>query len=312
MRATLQVRTGLVDTHAHFWDWPSEPGALVRAREIAERAPHAYGHGPMLVDDLLARMDGTGVDTVLQVTPAILDYDNTQSLEGAARHADRIRVIARVDPRDDRLEHTLALLDETGLVVGLRMFTFEPEAAVIASNSMDRYCSLAADHGMAVSIYAPSRPADLRALVQRHLDTRFVLDHLGVDLMGQPTRQERQDTWRAMLRMSELPNVAAKLSCLPELLPHDEMATLGASMVREVVDAYGASRVMWGSNFPPAGRAGPYDRLAELAAEQCAFLDAEEIVQVMGATAARTFELPWSHPSGPVKEPSSAGVEDSR
>jgi L-fuconolactonase len=120
----------------------------------------------------------------------------------------------------------------------------------------------AAAAGLAQVIYVPEGigaiAGQLRALASAHPRVAFVISHLGNPVVedGQLGHGEE------LLGLADLPNVYVLLSGLGMFCPFPYTPLDG--LITKVVKAFGAARVMWGSNFPVSGD-GLTDYLRELA-----------------------------------------------
>jgi L-fuconolactonase len=115
-------------------------------------------------------------------------------------------------------------------------------------------------------------------------DTRFILDHCGyvsADLAP------KENTVAPAVAMARYPNVYAKLTFLPlaskEAFPFRDVH----GMVRELVDAFGPGRCLFGTNFPQAQYSPhvSYGQIVELFAEAID-LSPNEREWILGGTAA--------------------------
>src|SRR5262249_25841266 len=116
---------------------------------------------------------------------------------------------------DPRIRANIARLSDYGFSFDLQVFTAQMEgAAVLAENC----------------------PA-----------VTFVLQHAGMLEDGSPAGRE---AWRAgMGRLAACPNVVCKLSGLGTFIHRNDPAHI-AGIVQEAVAMFGASRCLFGSNFP--------------------------------------------------------------
>jgi L-fuconolactonase len=116
-------------------------------------------------------------------------------------------------------------------------------------------------------------------------DVRIIVDHLGNPATESVGWQEHMDA------LAHLPNVAVKLSALTALA-----RALGVGALQPLVDtvlqAFGAHRVMFGSDWPVCLLAGDFGDVVDLAATLTASLDEAERAEVFGGTAARWYGLP--------------------
>jgi predicted TIM-barrel fold metal-dependent hydrolase len=99
----------------------------------------------------------------------------------------------------------------------------------------------------------PHQIQDAVRVFQKHPQTRIIVDHLGLlpDTCNEATRQE---WYRGMTSLAELPNVYMKLSMLFFAQRGYHQDTLKEAnlrqMVRDVIALFGCDRCMFASNYP--------------------------------------------------------------
>jgi L-fuconolactonase len=137
----------------------------------------------------------------------------------------------------------------------------------------------------------------------------FVLDHAGKPRIGGDLTG-----WTAALRdLAARPNTVCKLSGLvteavPEVLPDAMSANTVPAAIAEVADvvlsAFGAERVMFGSDWPVCLLASDYAGVTALARSLTDGLSPAERAAVFGETAARAYQLgpPASGAAGTAAE----------
>lgn len=115
----------------------------------------------------------------------------------------------------------------------------------------------------------------------------FVLDHAGKpDVCGD------LGPWEAGLRaLAARPNVTCKLSGLVTEAPPGTPPGAFGRVADVVLDAFGAARVMVGSDWPVCLLRGSYGSVLDLARTLTAGLGAPERAAVLGGTAARVYGL---------------------
>jgi L-fuconolactonase len=102
--------------------------------------------------------------------------------------------------------------------------------------------------------------ADLRLFARRHPDLPIVIDHGAKP----PIASGLLDRWRGETRnVAELPNVFCKLSGL--LTEADRNCGMIRSCVEHLLETFGATRLMWGSDWPVLNLAGDYPGWLRLA-----------------------------------------------
>jgi L-fuconolactonase len=111
----------------------------------------------------------------------------------------------------------------------------------------------------------------LDAFARRHTELQVVVDHAAKPPLREGWESPAMAAWRGgMRRLALLPNVHCKFSgLLTEAAPGD-VASVDAALavVRPVwgflLEAFGAGRLMWGSDWPVLTLAGPYDLWASI------------------------------------------------
>jgi predicted TIM-barrel fold metal-dependent hydrolase len=148
---------------------------------------------------------------------------------------------------------------------------------------------------------------DVAVLARRFPDTSIVLDHAGTPLgvaSYQGRRNERFPIWRENIRLlAELPNVTVKLGGLgmgfcnfPSFLSEprassEQLALEWRPYLEACVEAFGAGRCMFESNFPADRGAGSYRVIWNAFKRIAAEASDDEKAALFGATAARVYRL---------------------
>lgn len=177
-----------------------------------------------------ATLDQLGVPAVtvgaLEATQSRAEIEadlDAQNQGGRLRGA---RVLAGIDPGSDNAEDVCAVLEERGLVLDL---VAKPAAI----------------------------PAHL-PLLQRHPELSVVLEHAG---WPEATDEGGLLQWRQALgAVAELPNVCCKVSGLG-MATHALDADTLHPWLQGCLDAFGAGRCIFGSNFPVEAMYGGFDEL---------------------------------------------------
>jgi L-fuconolactonase len=116
----------------------------------------------------------------------------------------------------------------------------------------------------------------------------LVLDHAGKPRVADGDL----GPWAAAVRaLAALPNTTCKLSGLVTEAPQQTRAQALAMVAEVVFDAFGADRVMFGSDWPVCLLASDYAGVMALARSLAGGLSAAEREAVFGATAARAYRL---------------------
>lgn len=233
----------IIDAHAHVYS-PDE------AQYPPIERPYRPPPGTGTPEHLRREARGAGVDWVMMVqTTTFYGWDNRFVRDTAAASRDWAVGVCTLDPSDPHSTDVLYALVTRSNVRALRTY------AAQGSEAGARY-----DHAGNRRLYAAARElgivinallnvgaaGELARLLAEFPDLPVVLDHCLALRAG----TGYDETLRAVLDLARYPNLHAKLSFLPtgsaEAYPFRDMH----DALRRIVDAYGAPRCLWGSDFP--------------------------------------------------------------
>ncbi len=137
-------------------------------------------------------------------------------------------------------------------------------------------------------IFAGQLPAAL-AWIDRHPSLRIVLDHIAKPLVQGPPPQE----WRAQIReLARHERLCCKFSGVVTEVPGLNWSSgLLRPYFDVVLEAFGADRMLFGSDWPVCLVATDYARWLGLVTSFIAPLSADERAAILGGTAARFYQL---------------------
>ena len=269
---------GVVDAHVHV------VGTDVRRYPL--RPPGVgrpwWSRPGLDTDSLLAALDacGTGRAVVVQAVGAYA-YDNSYVLDSVAERRDRLRAVAAPDMDGPGFEEEIRTLAARPGVAGVRLFGVAPGSTWALDRGRAAAALAAAQAaGVAVVLTVFSHHLDgLAPVVADHPRVAVALDHCGFPELvagglgpGAP-----------VLRWAGLPRVTLKVSSHVLL----EAGGREAVLVEQLAGAFGADRLMWGSDYPQTG--SDYGKLRDLAAAACRGLSASERAAFLGGNAASEY-----------------------
>lgn len=288
-----------IDAHHHLWrvlpgapgpapaprahDWLDDP-ALARVRRdftMADFAPEAAAAG----------IDRTVLVQVLPDAGETADF-----LALAARDPDALvaGVVGWVDLTDGRTADALAALREgTGgeLLVGARhLVQGEADPRWLERPDVRRGLRAVGEAGLVYDLltrprHLPAAIDAVRALPQ----VVFVLDHASKPDIA----ADGLEPWASLVReLAAEPNAFCKLSGMVTEADHAAWTVADLRPYADVVlDAFGPSRVMFGSDWPLCLLAAPYAGVVAATEALTAGLTPAERAEVFGGTAARAYRL---------------------
>jgi L-fuconolactonase len=240
------------------------------------------------VELLRAQMAEAGVDRALNISPGFYRWDASYALDILQKHRSWLAVGVLIDPRSpdgpQRLERYVKDFGVSGLRIHGRIYNLGPydHPATTPLWAKAAELGLTLDACAALDEYPELAR---RAVEFPHL--RIILDHCGYISPGiDPT----EPNLGPVLQMARYPNVYAKLtffgSASREGYPFADVQW----MAREILDAFGPERCLYGSNFPTRqyNTKMSYKQTVQLFAEALALSDKERN-WILGGTAAQLW-----------------------
>jgi L-fuconolactonase len=278
----------LIDSHQHFWRldrgdyaWPTpDLGPIYRDFGPADLSP-------------LLRRHGIAGTVLVQAAASVAE---TEYMLALAAQTPFVRaVVGWVD-----LESTTAARDIDRLAADPRLKGLRP----MVQDIPDREWLLRASIGPAVArlqhlglsfdaLLRPRHLEPLRRFLMLYPELAIVIDHgAKPDIAGSAFDPNIFADWardmrdvardlRVHCKLSGLPNEAAAGWRLDDLRRYMDL----------LLEAFGPSRLMWGSDWPVVELAGGYRRWREASLDYLARLSQEEQAAILGGTAAAFYRL---------------------
>jgi L-fuconolactonase len=274
-----------IDSHQHFWiyghdDYPWMDNEAL----LALRADH-------LPPDLLCHLNNAGLDgsVVVQVRQTL--EENRWMLELADAHNHVRGVVGWVDLCADDVDAQLEPYASHPRFCGIRhIVQDEPDDDYMLAPDFQRGIGRLKAHGMTydVLVFPKQLPAAI-GLVQAFPEQPFVLDHIAKPLV----KDAIIDPWAEQIRkLASYPNITCKVSGMITEADWVEWKAEDFDRYLDVVlDAFGAGRLMYGSDWPVCNLAGDYERVFSLAERFASKLSDAERVNFWGGNAARFYGL---------------------
>ena len=244
------------------------------------------------IDVLLFQMDANDVDKAVLIQH-MGAYDNSYVLECARSNPGRLAVVAIVDLGSPDALSTLEEWARQG-AVGVRL---RPEQRTPGPDPLAIWRK-AAELGLVVSSLGEldEFASDVfRSLVAELSGLTIVIEHLGG--VGQAGEEDPYPIFRRVLGLAEYANTFMKVPGLGEISARPPVLRprfgfdFTPPLIEMAMQAFGARRLMWGSDFPPsAGREGYRNALHGVMGLP-ALGQEEDKEWVMGRTAAQVFKL---------------------
>ncbi|MDE2990489.1 MAG: amidohydrolase family protein [Chloroflexota bacterium] len=230
----------LVESHVHVWTvrnprFPKHPDSNFSTEQ--EASP----------EDLFAAQDEVGgVAWTVLIQPRLYLWDNSYLAQAAEAHPDRFVVAGRVNPMDGEAPRQLRELMQRAGYRGIRLAaTEDPATRWLDDGSQDPLWDAAAETRATIGLLIQWRQLpQAAAMAGRHPDVTVVIDHLGFP------DYDDLDSLQNLLDLARLPNVYVKLSGYPHNTGNAYPYLRARPFIERMLDAFGPSRVMWGSDWP--------------------------------------------------------------
>ena len=292
-----------IDAHVHVF-----AKACARfPREVDEDYP-AEREEP--VEKLLAAMRAHRIRqaVLVQIGGAELER-HAYLLHCLRQHRDRFLGIGLIpEHAPDPERHMDRLAAEPG-IIGFRLFSIGGPRDPFAPIEVEQFATYriwkhAAENDYVIWLYPRAGDAHLIPyLLQAFPQVRVVLNHLGIcpgagksyrDEQGRPriATPAYNPAYHTTYRLNRYENVVVKLSGQPafsrEEYPYRDLTRWH----RNLFDAYGSGRLMWGTDFPWNLADPGYERLIGVVRELLPDLNESDHAALMGGTARRFLRFP--------------------
>jgi L-fuconolactonase len=273
-----------IDAHHHFWKYDrAEYGWISDSMGEIRR--------DFLPADLQQEIRKVRIDGVVSVQ-ARQKLEETRWLLHLAEQYDFIKGVVGWVPlaAPDVRTNLSEFADQPKLKAVRHVVQDEPDDEFILRREFNAGIHALADYGLAYDILIFERHlSHAIEFVDRHPNQVFVLDHLAKPRV----KEQVVEPWRTNIRrIAERENVYCKLSGLATEADWREWTELQlADYLAIVMEAFGPSRVMFGTDWPVCLLATSYVKWYEVVARFCAKLSADEQDRIFGGTAIEAYGL---------------------
>lgn len=266
----------ICDAHVHLWpERTPHPDLVVVPGFVAEPAA------------LLAAMDAEGVERAAVVTPSAMGWDNSYTLDAVRAAPARFVAVGRIDltaaDAAERLKHEMA----DGLS-GVRIGPGLTAETLLAPPALAVW-ALAAERRLPVHLHMePDELGCMDAVADRFPGLPLVVDHL-----GRPDVEAGTDGagFRTVLAFARHRSAWIKTPAAYWFsrtgAPYRDLEPFLAA----ALDAFGADRLLWGSDWPACTRHGRYAEAME-PVRSGGFLSATHRRRVLAENFGRLYGAP--------------------
>ncbi|CAJ1421495.1 unnamed protein product [Effrenium voratum] len=246
-----------VDSHLHLWTpeeaFPADPPPPAHLND--GRATH---------ENFVKLMDENGVQKAVVVQPINYGQDYSYLLAAMAKHPERLLGVFVADPTAADASWMDKIVKTHKNWVGVRFNPYKWSGTMaddVGKALFRRAGELKLPVGFMPFKGLSQHVADIEALMEHSPETQVIIDHWGFFLQpatGFGERSLDEESWQALLKLQKYPQVHVKISALfrvsSEGLPFSSLS----ERLKELLGSFGASRLLWGSDFPYCSEHGTY------------------------------------------------------
>lgn len=271
-----------IDAHVHVWT----PDKSRYPRSGRDRDAQ-FETASFTPEELFANATPCGVKRVVLIQMNFYGFDNSYMLDAIKKYEGAFCGVAVIDetaPDVSRNMHTLATLG----VRGFRISPGDKPEAWLDSPGMATMWKCAAETSQAMcALVNPDALPSINRMCGKFPETKVVIDHLARLGASGPIRDSDVS---ALCDLARHKHVYVKVSAFYALgqkqYPYQDLA----ETIRRVRDAYGASRLMWGTDCPfQVENGNTYAGSIELVRDRLDFLMSDDRKWMLRRTAEELF-----------------------
>jgi L-fuconolactonase len=162
--------------HAYAANTPERPW-----HTVPNWPPHVTG------DEMVAAMNKVGVDGAIYISPvSMYQYDASYAVGVQKAHPDKFALIKPVNPDDPAVADVISDWKKTPGTVGIRIIMTKESKRAPDDPGFDRILRAAIANDFPVNVLFWGNIDAGTALIDRHPDARFIIDHLGIQQPSMP------------------------------------------------------------------------------------------------------------------------------
>ena len=243
--------------------------------------------------EMVAAMDKVGVDGAIFISAfSMYRYDASYAVEVQRAHPGRLAIVKPVDPDDPAVADAVADWKQTPGTVGIRIMMTKEANRAPSDPGLDRIVRAAVRHDFPVNMLCWGNLDDGMAIVDRHPEARFIIDHLAI--LQPRTPPAPPNPWADLPKVLELakrPNAVIKVSGACTLSRQAYPFPDIWDPLARVFEAWGFDRCLWGTDWTRAFAVVNYQQAVEPFLKTDRLSDGERAM-LMGGACAKAYG--WS------------------
>jgi predicted TIM-barrel fold metal-dependent hydrolase len=269
----------IIDSQVHCYEanTPKRPW-----HSVPNWPPSATG------DEMVVEMDKLGIDGAIFISSfSMYQYDASYAVEVQKKHPGRFGIVKPVNPDDPNVADVVAEWKKIAGTVGIRIMLPKEKNRAFDDPGLDRIAKAAVKYDLPVNVLCWGNIDVGIKLVDRHPDTRFIIDHIGI-MQPRTPEQLAAEPWADLPKVLELgkrKNAVIKISGACTLskkpYPYDDIW----DPLKRIFDAWGLDRCLWGTDWTRAFAVVNYEQATTPFLKTDRLSDSDRAMLLGGATA---------------------------
>jgi L-fuconolactonase len=273
----------VIDAHHHLWHYSAMEYKWIDDRMTALRRD-------FLPTEFINELANAGIDGAVTVQARQTLEETQWLLALASKHKEILGVVGWAPIASPDLEASLSALAANTKLVGLRHIVQAELQGFLDGADFNRGIRTLPKTGLVYDLLVVEHQlAEAIRFVDRHPQQMFVLDHIAKPKIA----AGEIEPWRTRIHeLSKRSNVCCKIS---GMVTEDSWSHWSIESLRPyldtVVNAFGANRLLAGSDWPVCLVATGYNQWWQILRNYFAGFSDDERADIFSATAARTYNL---------------------
>jgi L-fuconolactonase len=273
-----------IDAHQHFWKYdPARDTWITGSMSILKRN--------FLPEDLNSERCANRIDGTIAVQADPSENETLFLLDLAERYPNIGGVVGWVDLTSSRVNERLHFFSQFEKLCGFRhIVQSEPDNRFLLRDDFMNGISHLKGFGFTYDILVyPKQLSAAIELVSKFPEQRFIIDHLAKPEI----RTRNSASWSANIKeIAKAPNVSCKLSGMVTEADWNHWKPQDFKPYLDIVfEAFGAERLMFGSDWPVCLLAASYQQVLKIIEEYLKGQSASVKERIFGGNAVRFYRL---------------------
>lgn len=275
--------SGVIDSHVHFWKYDKKRDSWITSNMKILREDY-------LPTTLAGTLKRNGVDGCIAVQADQSELETHFLVELAKTHSFIKGVVGWIDLQNENIGNRLQYFSQYPIIKGWRHIAQAEADDFLLQPAFQRGIAQLAAYGYTYDILIYPRQLEAAlGFISEFPDQKMIIDHCAKPAIG----AKEMDKWASLIKqLASHPNVYCKLSGLFTETKWKQWSPAEFYPYLDTVfEAFGTSRLLYGSDWPVMLLSGMYVQWKSLLGKYMENFDLEEKKKVFGQNAVHFYNL---------------------